>query len=111
MNTEDNFVGPRRSRIGYHNIMLIRHADTGYLELSCVRFKSVAVKLIIGSIIFNPRRTTVRALVAFDIAINTMQIVGGRQFGVLDIRHGIVRPTVSTARCRRHEQTCPSGIR
>ena len=64
VNTEDYFVSPLFRCVGYDDIMLIRHANTGDLEDGCVFFRSVAVKLVIGSIIFNPRRTAVGALVA-----------------------------------------------
>ena len=105
VNTVSDGIRPRRSRIGDNDIMLIRYTHTGDLEDGCVCLRSVAVKLIIRSVIFNPRRTTVRALVAGNLIRHTMQIVGGRQLGVLHIRYGVVRPAVTTARTRRFEQT------
>ena len=78
VNTKRDSVVPLRSRIRDNDIMLIRHTYSGYLEDGCVCLRCVAVKLVIGSIIFNPRRIVVGALGACDDTLHTMQIVGGR---------------------------------
>ena len=97
VNTENDLIGPRRSGIRDHDIMLIRHANTGNLENGGISLGCFSIKLIISRVIFHVGHIAVGALNTLNVTSSiSMQIMGGEYFGVLHIRYGIIRPPVAT---------------
>ena len=63
-----DLVRPFVGGVGYNYIVLIRHAYTRNLEDGCIRLVCHSVKLVVGSVVRNPRSALVAALTTFNVS-------------------------------------------
>ena len=114
MIAELNRIAPyMRSRIRQHDIMLIRHADTRNLESCCFAFCSYTVKLVVCLIVLHVRRVDTGARLTGNFSFSfhkAGKIVRRFQFGILHIRHAVVRPTGCSSLAGGGESTRPGVV-